>query len=393
MKKHAALIAIITLCLLVFGYALSIAPKTIDWQYSFSLRHKRPFGCAILRAELHNAFPGRNIANLHHDYTSPKKELGHNGCYNLILIDNELNLTNAQCRWLLNEASKGNHILLSAEALPQVLLDTLMFQIINDTTIHLMKQQKANFALTKNADTTGMNYRFEQNITNHYLEGDSMDVLSANEKNQPVYIKKQVGEGAVYIHCNPLVFSNYHMLASQNYTYGFGCLAQLPLADTYWDEYHKNVNRATLSPIMYIHHYPLLKQAWYLLWIIMVLYLMLEIRRRQRSIPTLGKPVNSTLDFVKTMGRLYLTRRDHRDIAMKKYLYFKDFIKRKYHLSIDASRQEEELATLCEKSGLPIKSIRQIVDMGQKIDNLKTLTEGELIHFNRTIEFFYNNCK
>ena len=393
MKKHALLIAIISLCLLIFGYALSVAPKTIDWRYSFSLRHKKPFGCDILRAELQTAFPGKNIANLYHDYTNPKKELAHDGCYNLILIDNELNLTNAQWQWLLNEAGKGNHILLSAESLPQILLDTLKFKIIKDSTIHLLKQQKANFSLNHKQDSINNHYHFEQNITNHYLEGDSMDVLSTNEINQPVYIKKQVGEGALYIHCNPLVFSNYHMLANQNYIYGFECLAQLPMADTYWDEYHKTVNRTALSPIMYIHHYPLLKQAWYFLWIILVIYLWLEIRRRQRPIPTLAKPVNSTLEFVKTMGRLYLARRDHRDIALKKYLYFKDFVKRKYHLSFDVSRQEEEMVALSEKSGLPLKSIRQIVDIGQKINHLKSLTEGELIHFNRTIEFFYNNCK
>lgn len=392
MKKHAALIAIITLCLLVFGYALSVAPKKIDWRYSFSLKHKKPFGCAILRAEMHNTFPGKKITNLHHDYINPKKELTQEGGYNLILIDYELNLTNSHCEWLLHEASKGNHILLSAEAFPQFLMDTLKFQIIKDSTLHLLNQQKANFTLESDQDSNHY-YRFDQNMTNYFLDGDSMDVLSANEEDQPVYIKKQVGEGAVYIHCNPLAFCNYHMLANQNYTYGFGCLAKLPLADTYWDEYHKSINRSTLSPIMYIHHYPLLKQAWYLLWIIMVLYLVLEIRRRQRAIPTLGKPVNSTLEFVRTLGRLYLTIRDHRDIAIKKYLYFKDFIKHKYHLTIDPSRQEEEMAALSEKSGLPIKSIRQIVDMGQKLDNLKSLTEGELIHFNRTIEFFYNNCK
>lgn len=31
--------------------------------------------------------------------------------------------------------------------------------------------------------------------------------------------------------------------------------------------------------------------------------------------------------------------------------------------------------------------------LGEALNNIRTLSEAELIRFNRTIEFFYHNCK
>lgn len=393
MKKYATFIILIIICLLVFAYTLSRVPNPIDWQYSFSQRHKKPFGCEILRSQLHHTFPGQTITNLRHDYNLPEKSNTFVDGFNLILIDSELRLTNYKCRWLMDEAAKGSHILLASNVLPQLFQDTFQLTIVKDTIIHLLKEQEANYVLPHAGERRQLVFHFTKNITNHHFEAEDFDILSCNTKGQPVYIRKKMGEGAIYFHCNPLVFTNYHMVTGPNYPYAFGCLSELPLLPTYWDEYHKTVNRSSMSPIMYIHRYPLLKQAWYLLWLVMVLYLVLEVRRRQRAIPAWNKPPNNTLEFVKTLGRLYLAKKDHLDIATKKYSYFKDHVKRKYHLKLDAGMQQEKIVALAEKSGLPVKSIRQVMEMGEKLQTLNTLSETELINFNRTVEFFYNNCK
>ncbi len=391
MRKHTAIFVTTIVCLLIIIYAVVLAPRTIDWQYSFSLRHKKPLGCKILREQLHHVFTGCTIYDSYNKFIDGNKEYSGDSIYNLIMIDQELNLTNDECKWLIAQAEKGNHIMLAVERLPKLLGDTLKLAIVKDSTFHYPSRPKTRFNLQQEKDTI-LSYEFSQNITNYHLRGDSLIVLSANEKKQPTFIRKDVGKGAFYIHCNPLVFSNYHLLTNHNYTYAFGCLAKLPMANTYWDEQYKSVNRSTVSPIAYIHSHSQLKQAWYLLWFIMLLYFILESRRRQRAIPTLKKSVNTTLEFIHTMGRLYLSRRQHHDIAIKRYSYFKDFVKRKYHLTI--SQADSPMVTaLSEKSCLPSRSVSQILETGEALNNIRTLSEAELIRFNRTIEFFYHNCK
>ena len=167
MKKNIAWIVTICLGILTFAYAMYMAPRTIDWQDSFSLRHKRPLGCKILRDQLHYTFPHCKLTNLYNNFTEIETEFENSQIYNLLLIDRQITLSTHQCKWMMNEAAKGNHILIATEKLPQPLLDTLRIKIVKDTSIQILNLQQVHFSFTHPIDTIGTDFSFTHNITNN----------------------------------------------------------------------------------------------------------------------------------------------------------------------------------------------------------------------------------
>jgi hypothetical protein len=62
--------------------------------------------------------------------------------------------------------------------------------------------------------------------------------------------------------------------------------------------------------------------AFVVLAAILLLYVLLNMRRKQRYIPIVKKPSNDSLDFVKTIGRLYFDKADHKNLCRKMASFF-----------------------------------------------------------------------
>ena len=75
------------------------------------------------------------------------------------------------------------------------------------------------------------------------------------------------------------------------------------------------------------------RAAFWLLILLLLLYVLLEMRRKQRYIPVIKKPRNDSLDFVKTIGRLYFDKGDHKNLCRKMSAYFLEHVRNKYKLS------------------------------------------------------------
>ena len=127
-----------------------------------------------------------------------------------------------------------------------------------------------------------------------------------------------------------MAFTNYFLLHKDNDAYYNEALSVIPKDETKitWDEYflhklfdghNKDDNKGWLYVLF---KYPPFK--WGLLAAIITIgvYVLLETRRKQRYIPAIAKPRNDSLDFVKTIGRLYYEKNDHRDLAKKMGIVF-----------------------------------------------------------------------
>ena len=135
-----------------------------------------------------------------------------------------------------------------------------------------------------------------------------------------------------------------------------------------------------------------LHSAWILLLCVAAVYLAFEAKRRQRPIPVVVPPTNTSLQFIDTIGRLYYSRKNHWDIAKKKYTYFVDFVRSNYYINLH-DINKEGMAELSAKAQIPISTIDQIVKKGKALDQTNHITENDLITFNQIIEFFYHHCK
>ena len=106
------------------------------------------------------------------------------------------------------------------------------------------------------------------------------------------------------------------------------------------------------------------------------------------TLPVINPPENSSLEFAATLGNLYLNNKNHRDILLKRYLYWTDFLREKYYLSIE-KLSEKAPKTIAEKTGAKVSCIHKILKLHQSAKQQKSISAEELLNFNKLLERFY----
>jgi hypothetical protein len=165
-----------------------------------------------------------------------------------------------------------------------------------------------------------------------------------------------------------------------------------------WDEYYltKRYYNDRRSPddrrggwLSAMFSYPALKWALLTALFTLLLYVLLEMRRKQRYIPVVAKPRNDSLDFVKTIGRLYYDKADHKNLCRKMAAYFLEHVRNRYKLPT-AELNEEFIKNLQYKSGLNEAEIRSIVLFIKEMESAPVISDHQLMYFHKQLEFFYS---
>lgn len=221
-------------------------------------------------------------------------------------------------------------------------------------------------------------------------------VLGRNEKNHPNFIRFNYGDGALFIHSAPLAFSNYFILHKNNVHYFEQTMSVIPgdINKIIWNEYYL-VNRRSKDNkepnwLSVLLRYPEFRWGFLTLLFLLLLWLLLNSRRKQRMIPDHPKPKNDSLDFVKTMGRLYYDRKDHQNLAKKMSVYFLEHVRSTYKLPTH-TLDDSFIETLHYKSGYPAGDLNEIIAFVQYLRNNGSVNEEQLINFHDQLESFYQN--
>ncbi|WP_439181710.1 DUF4350 domain-containing protein [Carboxylicivirga taeanensis] len=390
----------ITLVLLVV-IVLANSPKPIDWSFSFSKQDTKPFGSKLLFELLPVAFKKETIKTSHGTFaqffSEPKT-----ASTNLIVINNEFKPDEADIDKLTDLLQQGNNIFLAASSISDTIKQLFNIDYQERYGTGHISNDSISFNLSNRKLRTHLGYWYKKAITNNYFTHyDSLQttVLGFNNLGKTNFVKIKHGNGHVFVNLNPQAFTNYNLLTNDNYEYAFKCLSYLPAQATVWDEHYKykylvsgSETAGQRSILSFILDRTPLKMAWYVLLIGILIFFLFESARRQRAIPIIKPPVNSTITFIETIGRLYFSRKNHLDIAKKRFSYLQEFIRTRYY--IDTSAMNEELyQQLAEKSTIPIRAVKQLFELGRNLNNMQRISEEDLEQFNRRIEFFYEQCQ
>ena len=215
------------------------------------------------------------------------------------------------------------------------------------------------------------------------------------KKSWPNFIRLRAGEGNLYLHLAPLAFTNYFLLHKKNIGY-YEKLLSVISPDTktiVWDEYYLNKKfdserQNKKSWFTVLSRYPGLKAALLTAIFTLLVYVLLEMRRKQRYIPVINKPRNDSLDFVRTIGRLYFDKGDHKNLGRKMSAYFLEHVRNKFKLPT-STLDEEFIRNLQYKSGVEEPVVRSIVSFIRYTEDAPVIDEKELAEFHRQLENFY----
>lgn len=228
-------------------------------------------------------------------------------------------------------------------------------------------------------------------------DSSTTELLGGNNFKELNFIHLHAGKGNFYVQLAPMAFSNYFLLHGKNMAYYENVLSVISpdVRKIVWDEYYlnKTYNYSNLDDnganwLRILFGFPGLKAALLTAIFTIVLFVLIEMRRKQRYIPVMEKPRNDSLDFVKTIGRLYYDKGDHKNLCRKMGAYFLEHIRNRYKLST-GTLDEDFIKSLQFKTGCSEQDVRGIVSFIKYLDDAPAITDSELTDFHKQLESFY----
>lgn len=393
--KYRLLTVLLTVGLMLLVVAIVYAPRPVDWSNSYSKRHSIPLGMSLVYEVSDDLFPNQEVRVANGGIANFLEEAIPLNT-NLIFVNDHLEMDADDWSKVLEVAAEGNHVFLSAERFSENITDSLGFEIVEGVPLpRILMNDSVGYNFTNKRLRIAGNYWYNRTISNNYFSRyDSLrtSVIGHNHLGKTNFILTRYGAGAIYINCNPIAFTNYHLINGNKSEYVFKALSYLPVTTTIWDEKYKSGAPALTSQMMFVMEHKALRMAWYLFLIGVVLFMIFQGKRRQRPIPVVEPPKNTSLDFVETIARLYFLNQNHLNIAQKRYQYFLDYLRSNYYLdtSLPESRLIEETS---RKSGVPERTLASIFRMAANIEKVHQISHEDLHQFNRQLEFFYKNCQ
>ncbi|MBN1187700.1 MAG: DUF4350 domain-containing protein [Bacteroidales bacterium] len=390
LNKNIIILGVMMLGLIAIDF---FAPEPIDWNPYLSKEVKSPYGCYIFYNLLQDYFPEKkihtNTLSFYQSFFKPPERKS-----NLIIITTILDMDNLDLSKLLSFAERGNTVFISAAQMSQNILDSFNISLKMDRMPNPLSKDPLSLNLENKKVRSDTGFCFTKELYNScfaYVGQSTMTILGTNWNGSPNFIIIPYGQGAFYLHTQPLTFTNYHLLYG-NYQYASFVFSHLPVEPTFWDEYYKPNKPQAPSPLLVILSNKALKIAYSVLMISLLIYMFFMSKRRQRIIPVIKPPKNTSLEFLTTISNLYQYQSNYYDIATKKYRYWLDYIESRYHLR-PGKNHEEFIHKLALKSGVDEKKIQKIFELfGILQSNAEKVNKELLFSFYDKVEGFYEEA-
>lgn len=305
-----------------------------------------------------------------------------------IIITDKLNLTEYDYGKLTYFLKQGNDVFIAASDFGSYVEKKLniatdrQYADKNPTSIRFVNQHL----------DSAKTYTFSKHIGEEYfseIDTDKAVILGKNSNNRIAYIKYNFGSGALYLHTNPLLFSNYSMLQTQGAEYVANALSYVKDDhNLIWDEFYTQGRDGEESLLRVFLRNSALQWSYYISFFSLIIFVVYEAKRRQRIIPVIDPLSNSTLDFVNVVGQVYYEQRNNSNIAQKQATYFLEHIRNKYYLKTSLLN-EELVESLSQKTGIEPDFLKQIFNQVTIIRSGINISDNDLISFNKNVEQFY----
>lgn len=356
----------------------------LDWRKNFDVAKKTPFGLYIFDQESNKLFNNKlekvGISPYNYYQKNDQKKT-----HNILIVQKELD--DVSWEYIMDEVSNGSDVMWFTTETTAPLRDTLGFRFKTvsfekNYFLQLTDKKLSSNRLFMNRlpDNKGFSYiRNDIEVLGKTLRKENNNQTSINVD----FIKVPFGKGHFYIHSEPLILTNYYLLNSRN-KYVESVFSYLPNRETVW--FLENDAPLSMSPMRFILSNPPLKYAWYLLVAGLLIFVFFNAKRKQRIVPVTEPLKNTSVEFIKSIGNLYLQEGDFHEMMAKKAQYFLSKIR--MDLLIDTQNLDEQFINkLHLKTGKNIELIQEAVELMKKGQNPSaSVMKEDLIRMNRILD-------
>lgn len=409
MKKALPYIAAALVLAAVLFLILNKPPENFDGRITLNHKEKIPYGTFVAFDLLKQHFPKAKIET---NKLSPENwEIlsfdSSDAGQILIIVNSYFNPDERDLDYLTGFAQKGNYVFVSALQMNDIARKFFKVEEKSMYGIDLFQQgglkQFDSFAISldtavfmppANFAYPGVSY------DNYFLETDSNFTfpLGYNLKRQPNLLAINTQKGSIFLHSAPISFTNFFILYANNYQYYQKLMSLLPTDanKVVWDEYflykrNSDTGNDSKGVLSVMFQYQNFRWAFWLVITLLCLYLVTEIKRKQRIIPVFSKPANDSLEFVTTVGKLYFEKGDHKNLAEKLTLFFLDHVRNKYKIST-SEINSFFAAKLSVKANVLLEEVNEIINSIHKVQLQHKISAKQLLHHYELLEKFYKKA-
>ena len=299
---------------------------------------------------------------------------------------------------IMEFVGNGNHVLISAFSWGYEFNDTMH---VDQYSSPFASDEDSLWVTVRNpvvSDSMDFTYPGKPDDS-YFAEYDTTyaGVLGYNRKGQVNFIRHTyTGGGSIYMHTNPLAFSNFFLLHKKNNEFYNNVFSYFPqdIGNIQWDEYFRywgqGSGREQFSSFQVIMKNPPLRFAFWLVLLLFLLLYLFESKRKQRIIPKIAALRNTSLDFVKTIGRLYYQNRDNKNLATKMTAHLMDHIRSRYNIPTSVVN-DNFISNLAYKSGYDLAALRNMFYHAKMIQDSPDVSDEYLMEYNKLTEDFYKH--
>lgn len=414
MKLNRGFVIFVVLFIAFVALTQFLQPKTFVWKPSFHPKDRQPLGGFVFDSVMHQTVGSRytvehkSFYQLNHDGTKAARSF--------LVVTTDFKYNENDLKQMKALLQKGNNIMLVMSGATSTFNEDDTLSISQESQfskefgvdIHGMSPfklsnikelLKSRVNDSNRYDTirwTGIPQKFpkaryitESTLTaNDTLEFSekqrkSWEVLSWINVNAQVYddvsgsitwegytratiaAQRKNGRGELIVVSTPLLFTNYGILNRQSNLYVMrlmSLIADRPIVRTtsYMETDEQYV--ASQSPTRELLERPPLRIALWIVLIGILLFFIFTARRRQRAIPTITKPANHNLRFIRMIGSLFYQKHRNGDLIEKRWYLFADDVQRLTGLDVtDTADNEHTFSALSHKTGIPKDKIDSII--------------------------------
>jgi hypothetical protein len=396
MRASFPYITVLLSWLLLAGCGEKSRLKKTDWTTDLGLSAKKPYSLYLAYKSIPLLFPEAKVEKLKGDYRLTN--LGYTfrknkGKSMLVMIGLDTRFAAGELDSLLAFVEDGHQIMLSGNHLDEDLLSRLQLKQSFPSFTSGKKQQQV-FLRNKTGAFRPFPYRYrDHGISGYFASKDTVNApfftLGLNENNNPDYIIFSIGKGKLFLHAAPIAFSNYFLLQQHNKDYLSTLFRYMPgeLSNVYLCTY--NYRDVTESDWSVIWRNKATRTAILLALMLLVIFVLFEMKRRQQVIPIIAPVENSSVAFVETIGRLYYNKKNHTNLAEKMVQHFLDFVRNNYYLNTNLL-DGEFVRHLAAKSGNDIAKTDALVHTIKEVQSGVKADEAFLYSLYNQIQQFYH---
>lgn len=407
MKKNIPyiIIALVIAAAIILFISGTKKHRQFDDRLTFYRKDKIPYGMFVAHESLKHIFPNATIYENKMEpgywdsiYLGDSKQA-------LIIISPRFDADEFEMKKIISFVENGNDVFISAAEISSEAEQVLRCQTTGvNFSDYLASNNEAEDSFTVSlqhppfSKEEPFSYPGFQ-YSGFFLKTDTVttDILGKQKALKTDFIHLQAGKGHLYLHLAPLVFSNYFLLHGNNIRYYENAFSLISknVTKVAWDEYYLfkkwKRGRPNGNLLRVLFRYPGLAAALLTALFTLLIYVLIEMRRKQRYIPVVTKPRNDSLDFVKTIGRLYFDKGDHLNLCRKMAAYFLEHIRNVYKLPTN-DLNEEFIKALQFKTGRSEAEISDIVSSIKKLDGTHSINDKQLTLFHKQLELFYKTA-